>query len=82
MYRIALKLVLNYSSQSKADLDWKRKDSSNAAASVPGDGDNAHEDEEKAHYHHYLAPAEAYTHYDVQSPQDNAVKAWIIDPFT
>ena len=67
------------SRQSKADLDWKRKDSKNAAASVPGDGNNAQVDEEKLYN---LAPAEAYTQYNVQSPQDNAVKAWLFIPFT
>ena len=66
--------------QSYIDPQLKRKDSyTNAAALEPGDVNNANQDEKKIEH---LAPVEAYTHYDVQSPQDNAVKAWLIDPFT
>ena len=39
---------------------------------------NANQEEEKIDH---LAPAKAYTHYNVQSPQDNAVKAWLVDPY-
>ena len=62
--------------QSKFDSRVKRKDSSTyAAAAEPGDVTNANEDEEK------LAPNQANT-YNVQSPAVNAVKAWMIDPYT
>ena len=57
----------------------KRKDSCiHAEALVPGDVINANEDEEKIAY---LAPSVPYAYYYVQSPQDNAVKAWLIDPY-
>ena len=48
---------------------------------LPGDVFYAQEDEEKIAY---LAPIEAYIYYyyHVQSPQDSAVKAWLIDPYT
>ena len=66
--------------QSKIESQVQRKDSLNhAAASEPGDVYYANEDEEKIAY---LAHIEAYIHYNVQSPQDNAVKAWSIDPYT
>ena len=66
--------------QSHIDPRLKRKDSyTNAAALEPGDVNNANQDEKKIEH---LAPVEAYTHYDVQSPQDNAVKAWLVDPYT
>ena len=66
--------------QSKIESLLKRKDSlTHAAASEPGDVYYANEDEEKIAY---LAPSVPYIHYNVQSPQDNAVKAWLIDPFT
>ena len=42
-----------------------------------GDVFYAQEDEVKFAY---LAPTEAHIHYYVQSPQDNAVKAWLIVP--
>ena len=65
--------------QSKIESQVKRKDSlSHAAASEPGDVYYANEDEEKIAY---LAPSVPYAYYDVQSPQDNAVKAWLIDPY-
>ena len=53
-----------------------RKDSRiyNAAAE-PGDVTNAKEDEK-------LASNKANAYYNVQSPADNAVKAWQIDPYT
>jgi len=58
--------------QSNIDTHLKRKDSHiHAAALEPGDVNHANEDEEKIEH---LAPVEAYTHYNVQSPQDNAVK--------
>ena len=63
--------------QSKFDSQGKRKDSSyHAAAAEPGDAYYAQEDEEK------LDPNEANAYYYVQSPEDSAVKAWLIDPFT
>ena len=66
--------------QSHIDPQLRRKDSyTNAAALEPGDVNIANQDEEKIEY---LAPVEAYTEYNVQSPQDNAVKAWLIDPYT
>ena len=66
--------------QSKFDFPLKRKDSCiHAAALEPGDVNHANEDEEKIAY---LAPSVPYAYYNVQSPQDNAVKAWQIDPFT
>ena len=64
--------------QSNIDSQSKRKDSPiHAAALEPGDVFYAQEDEEKIAY---LAPTEAY--YYIQSPQDTAVKAWSIDPYT
>ena len=65
--------------QSKIESQVQRKDSLNhAAASEPGDVYYANEDEEKIAY---LAPSVPYAYYNVQSPQDNAVKAWLIDPY-
>ena len=68
--------------QSNIDSQSKRKDSPiHAEAFEPGDVFYAQEDEEKIAY---LAPIEAYIYYyyHVQSPQDSAVKAWLIDPYT
>ena len=50
----------------------------NALALEPSDVNYANQDEEKIDH---LAPVKAYTHYNVQSTQDNAVKAWLVDPW-
>ena len=67
--------------QSKFDSQVQRKDSfTNAVAPEPGDAYYAQEDEEKLLLYS-LAPIIAQAYYNVQSPQDNAVKAWSIDPY-
>ena len=58
--------------QSTIESQVRKDSTTNAAAAEPGDVYYANEDEEK------LAP----NTYNVQSPADNAVKAWTIDPYT
>ena len=62
--------------QSKIVSQARKKDSTiNAAAAEPGDAYYAREDEEK------LAPNKTHAIY-IYNVQDNAVKAWLIDPYT
>ena len=57
--------------QSNIESQVRKNSTTHAAASEPGDVYYANEDEEKIAY---LAPSVPYAYYNVQSPQDNAVK--------